>query len=266
MSDPDLLAATVEQLRRAGCVAAEEEAAELIGCTKGGRDRLPALIERRCQGEPLAWLVGAVQFCGVTVKVHPGVYVPRWQSEPLALAAVKHLPSEGLAVDLCTGSGAIALVMADRRPKAHVVATENEPLARACARDNGVEVYAGDLSAGLPLQLVGSFDVVTAVVPYVPTGELRLLPPDTLRYEPLGALDGGQDGMVFLHRAALEAARLLRPGGVLLLELGGDEADRLAPALAEHGFSPVSNLFDDEGDLRGVVCHRAKRGTRQRQA
>jgi release factor glutamine methyltransferase len=256
MSASDLLAATTEQLRRAGCVAAEEEAAELIAFTEGGRDVLPTLIERRCQGEPLAWLVGAVQFCGLTVKLHPGVYVPRWQSEPLALAAVKHLPPTGLAVDLCTGSGAIAVVMADRRPKARVVATENEPLALACARDNDVEVYSADLSDGLPHHLVGSFDVVTAVVPYVPTGELRLLPPDTLRYEPIGALDGGHDGLVFLQRAALEAAALLRPGGVLLLELGGDEADRLAPALATHGFNEVTDLSDDEGDLRGVVCLR----------
>ena len=193
-----------------------------------------------------------MRFCGETVFVCPGVYAPRWQSERLALEAVARLPEHGLAVDLCTGAGAIAVVLARRRPLARVVASEIDPLAVECARTNRVEVFEGDMTANLPAELLGQVDVVTAVVPYVPTGELRFLARDVLAYEPRRALDGGEAGTVFLVRAALEAAPLLRAGGSLLLELGGDEADLLRPVLAENGYREVELLVDEEGDPRAL--------------
>ena len=162
-----------------------------------------------------------------------------------------------MAVDLCTGSGAIAVVLARRRPKARVVATEIDSRAAACARGNGIEVVEGDMAAGLPAALAGRVDVVTAVVPYVPGGELRLLPRDVVAFEPRRALDGGADGTVHLARAAVAAARLLRPGGSLLLELGGDQAGLLGPLLAEHGYRETELLTDEEGDPRGLVCRYA---------
>ena len=242
------------QLRKAGCVAAEEEAAELVRAADGDTERLRELVERRSSGEPLAWLVGSIRFCGETVRVQPGVFVPRPQSERLALEAVARLPEHGLAVDLCTGAGAIAVVLARRRPLARVVASELDPLAAACARSNGVEVFAGDMAANLPGWLRGRVDVVTAVVPYVPTDELRLLPRDVLAFEPRRALDGGEAGTLFLIRAVLEAATLLRSGGSLLLELGGDEADLLRPVLAEKGYSDVELLLDEESDPRALLA------------
>ncbi|HXP32574.1 MAG TPA: hypothetical protein VN820_01095, partial [Acidimicrobiales bacterium] len=87
MGDQGDLERTAARLTAAGCVAAEEEAAELVDVAGRDRDRLAELVARRCSGEPLAWLTGTVHFCGETVLVHPGVYVPRWQSEPLALEA-----------------------------------------------------------------------------------------------------------------------------------------------------------------------------------
>lgn len=204
----------------------------------------------------MGWLVGWVGFCGERVLVHRGVYVPRWQSEPLALAAAARLPERGVAVDLCTGAGAIAVVLARRRPLARVVATEIDPVAVACARANGVEVFEGDMAIDLPAELAGQVDVVTAVVPYVPTGELRLLPRDVMAYEPRSALDGGTDGTTFLVRAVREVAGLLRPGGSLLLELGGDEAELLRPVLAECGYSDVELMVDEDGELRAVCCRR----------
>ncbi|MGH9129811.1 MAG: N5-glutamine methyltransferase family protein [Acidimicrobiales bacterium] len=253
------LDATAAELRRAGCVAAEEEAAELVAVAGGDSARLRRLVGRRCEGEPLAWLTSSVCFCGETVLVHPGVYVPRWQSEPLAREALARLPEHGSAVDLCTGAGAIAVVLARRRPSARVAATEIDPLAVACARANGVEVFQvevlqADMAACLPEALNGRVDVVTAVVPYVPTGELRLLPRDVLAYEPVRALDGGEDGARHLIRAAVEAASLLRPGGSLLLELGGDQADLLRPVLAENGYSGVELLADEDHDVRALLC------------
>lgn len=252
---PDL-DSTVRQLRSAGCVAAEDEAAELIGAAAGDVARLEALVARRCRGEPLAWLVGSVRFCGERVTIGAGVYVVRWQSEPLALEGARRLPDRGIAVDLCCGSGAVAVVMARRRPRARVVASDIDPVAVACARANGVEAYRGDMAAGLPDGVAGRADVVTCVPPYVPTGSLRLLPRDTVAFEPRAALDGGPDGTSLLRRAVAGGATLLRPGGSLLVELGGDEADLIGPALEEHGYRDVELVADHDGDLRALFCRR----------
>jgi release factor glutamine methyltransferase len=243
-------------LAQAGCIAPREEAAELSAAAEGDDSKLSDLVARRCTGEPLAWLVGSTVFCGERVRTCPGVYVPRPQSELLVREALARLPRSGLAVDLCTGSGAIAVALGRLRPQARVLATEADPAAVACARANGVTVYAGDMAAPLPEEIRGRVDVVTAVVPYVPSGELRLLPRDVLAHEPRRALDGGPDGADLLRRAVLEAAGLLRPGGSLLLELGGDEAELLAPLLAQTGYEDVRLLFDEEGDLRGLACRR----------
>ena len=241
-------------LQKAGCIAAREEAVELLAAAGGEPLALRELLARRCAGEPLAWLVGATRFCGERVSVCPGVYAPRPQSEALAYEACARLPERGLAVDLCTGSGAIAAALGRARPQACVLATEIDPLAAACARGNGVAVCLGDMAAPLPEQIRGQVDVVTAVVPYVPSDELRLLPRDVVAYEPRRALDGGVDGTDLLQRAILESVGLLRSGGALLLELGGRQADLLEPFLAENGYRDVRRLRDDEGDLRGLVC------------
>jgi release factor glutamine methyltransferase len=244
------------ELQRAGCVAAGDEAVELLAAARGDRGVLRELVSRRSAGEPLAWLVGSARFCGWRVSVCPGVYVPRPQTEALAREAIARLPGRGLAVDLCTGSGAVAVALARARPEARVLATEADPVAAACARDNGVDVRVGDMTAPLPGEVQGQVDVVTAVVPYVPTGELRLLPRDVVTFEPRGALDGGADGTDLLQRAVVESAGLLRPGGSLLLELGGREAGLLEPLLAQHGYRDVRLLRDEEGDPRGVACRR----------
>jgi release factor glutamine methyltransferase len=235
-------------------VAAEDEADELLEAAGGDVAALGSLVRRRCAGEPLAWLTGSVRFCGETVLVHPGTYVPRWQTEPMALSAADRLPELGTAVDLCTGTGAIAVALRRRRPRARVVGTEIDPVAAACARANGVEVYEGDLTAGLPRTFARAVDVITAVVPYVPTRRLRLLPRDVLEWEPRRALDGGEDGTDLLSRAALEAATLLRPEGSLLLELGAGQAELLHPILEEAGYRDVELIHDDDGDLRALAC------------
>ncbi len=243
-------------LRQAGCVAAEEEAAELLAFVAGDASRLAELLARRCTGEPLAWLVGSVQFCDQNVLVEPGVYVPRWQSEPMARAAAALLPENGTAVDLCTGSGAIAVVMTAQRPHARVLATDIDPLAVACARTNGIEAYQGDMASALPVGLAGEVDVVVAVAPYVPTDELQHLPRDVVAFEPLRALDGGPQGIDHLISAVRAGAGLLKPGGSLLLELGGDEANLLVPFLSEVGFSLPEYLVDEDDDVRAIICRR----------
>jgi release factor glutamine methyltransferase len=252
MEDRTPLASVTATLRAAGCVAAEDEASELLAATEGDPVRLAKLVAERVKGEPLAWLIGWVQFCDERVLVERGVYVPRWQSEPLARRAIARLRADGVAIDLCTGAGAIARVLRTAQPTARVIGTELDPLALACAARNGVEVYRGDLTAAIPPSLRGRADVITAVCPYVPTDELELLPRDVLAYESRLSLDGGIDGTTVVSRAARESTAFLRPGGTLLLELGGDEAELIVPLLDGLGYVEVEVFSDEDDDVRGI--------------
>ncbi|HEY7072978.1 MAG TPA: HemK family protein methyltransferase, partial [Acidimicrobiales bacterium] len=252
-------AALVERLEVAGCVAAGEEADELLAAVPDAAT-LEAWVRRREQGEPLAWITGTTWFCGRPLAVDAGLYVPRYQTEELATRAAAHLPAGGRAADLCTGTGAVAAHLAASVPGAAVVGVDVDPRAAACARRNRVPVVVGDL-AGPPLR-PGAFDLVTAVAPYVPTDALGLLPADVQRYEPRRALDGGADGLDLVRRVVAAAAGLLRPGGRLLLELGGDQDAALAPALAAAGFEPAEPWHDEDGDLRGIATRRRDPVTR----
>ena len=243
-----------QMLTEAGCIAACEEADELIQAAGGDPDVLDDLVSRRTHGEPIAWLTGAVTFCGVELFVAPGVYVPRWQTEPLARRAVTLLPPAGVAADLCTGAGAIAAVLAAGVPTARVLATELDVNAVQCARRNGVEVFEGFLDDPLPRELERRVDVMTAVVPYVPTDSLRLLPRDVQAFEPRLALDGGVDGQELLAAVVRRSARWLTPGGWLLLELGGDQAEPIGRLLREHRFEELDVMADEEGDPRAICA------------
>jgi release factor glutamine methyltransferase len=252
MPIPTELAALTDLLSSAGFIAAEEEAHELLARAAGDGELLDSLVARRLTGEPLAWITGRVSFCGVEIRIDPGVYVPRWQSEPLARRAVECLPAAGVAIDLCTGSGAIARTLTANRPGARVVASDIDARAVACAAANGVEVYRGDLFAPLPHALQGRVDVVVGVVPYVPTSALPLLQRDTFTFETTLSYDGGRDGTDILRRVLRETPRFLRRGGALLLELGGQQADLLRDDLARLGYVDVNVLMDDEDDVRGI--------------
>jgi len=236
-------------------VAAEAEAAELLAATHGDPDpgALEEAVRRRLRGEPLAWITGRSPFDGLEVAIDPGVYVPRWQSIELARRAAARLPGTGgTAVDVCTGSGSLALALRRARPGAKVLATDSDPRAVACARANGVAALLGDLFAPLPDDLRGRVDVVVGIVPYVPTPALDLLPRDTLTFEDATHYDGGPDGTAILRRVVVEAPRFLRPAGALLLEIGGDQADVLRPLLERSGYADITTWTDEDGDLRGI--------------
>ena len=241
-------------LTEAGCVAPGEEADELIRTAAGDQAVLGDLVARRTDGEPLAWLTGSVMFGGIRLLVTPGVYVPRLQTEPLTRRAATLLPSGGVAVDLCTGAGAIAVVLATAVPAARVLATELDLDAVLCARRNGVEVFEGFLDDPLPRALEHRVDVITAVVPYVPTDALRLLPRDVQAFEPRLALDGGADGMDLLMQVVRRSGHWLRPGGWLLLELGTAQAEPIGRRLHEVGFGEPDVMTDEDGDPRAVCA------------
>jgi len=248
------------RLFSAGFVAAEDEAKELLARAAGDGELLDSLVARRLTGEPLAWIIGKVVFCGVEIRIDPGVYVPRWQSEPLARRALEYLPETGVAIDLCTGSGAIARVLTANRTAARVVASDVDPRAVACATANGVEVYLGDLFAPLPRTLQGRVDVIVGVVPYVPTPALPNLQRDTFTFESTLAYDGGPDGTDILRRVVRESPRFLRRGGALLLELGGEQADALRGQLARLGYLDVRVLIDEDDDVRGIESRLGESG------
>jgi len=250
VTDP-LRAAVVGRLVAAGCVAAAEEATELLA-TAADQATLAAWLGRREQGQPLAWIIGTVRFCGHPLHVAPGVYVPRIQSEDLARRAAALLAERGRALDLCTGTGAVAVHLKAQVPTATVIGLDVDLRAAACARRNGVPTVLADLDE--PLRSGEGFDLVPAVAPYVPTGELGLLASDVQRHEPRLALDGGADGLDVLRRIVAAAGRLLRPGGWLLVEVGGDQDEGLTPTLAVDGFDLVTPWRDADGDLRGIAA------------
>jgi len=246
----------VRALAVGGCVTSGAEADTLLRASSEGVGPVEELIARRLRGEPLAWITGSVRFYGIRIRVDPGVFVPRPHTETLARRAASLLPAEGIAVDLCTGSGAVAAVLGSTSPRATVVATDIDAVAVACARRNGVRALVGNLDEPLPPSLLRRVDVMTAVVPYVPTGELHLLPRDALANEPRRALDGGPRGTTVLVQAAEAAARWLRPGGTVFLEIGGDQAGEMTVTLADAGLREIRVHRDDEGRDRAIEARR----------
>ena len=203
-------------------------------------------------GEPLAWITGHVSFCGRRIVVRQGVYVPRWQSEPLARRAVAVLPAGGRMIDLCTGSGAIAATVAAAVDGAQVVATDDDDTAVACATGNGVDARRGDLFSPCDPTWRGHVDVITAVAPYVPSAHLSLL----RSTEPVPSLDGGEDGLDVVRRIVRDAPRWLAPGGHLLLEVGAPQVEAMHAMTDGTVLRWVDVLVDGDGDVSGV--HLAK--------
>jgi release factor glutamine methyltransferase len=246
------LASVTRALERAGCVAAGAEAAELVAAAADGK-ALRQMLARRETGEPLAWITGRTTFCGLDVAVQPGVYVPRWQTEPLARLAARLLPPGGVGVDLCTGAGAVGLFMQRARPASRVVATEIEPVAAACARRNGLVVFEGHLDEPLPIELASRVDVMTGVLPYVPSDAFHLLPRDVASFEPRRSLDGGDGGVALVSAAVRHSPRWVKAGGWLLLEVGGDQVGEVTSMMTTAGYGDIEVLEDEDGDPRGIA-------------
>ncbi|MFF4454937.1 putative protein N(5)-glutamine methyltransferase [Streptomyces goshikiensis] len=237
-----MLISLVERLRAAGCVFAEEEADLLVGAaTDDGH--LSELLARRVAGEPLEMVVGWAGFCGLRMEVGEGVFVPRRRSEFLASEAAALTPRAGaVVVDLCCGVGALGAAVAHRvGGGVELHAADIDPAALAYARRNvapfGGRVHEGDLYAALPAGLRGRVDVLVVNAPYVPTGELGLLPAEARDHEPLVSLDGGADGLDIHRRVAAQAAHWLAPGGHLLIETGEHQYPVTAAALRAAGLT-----------------------------
>ena len=209
------------------------------------------LIKRRLAGEPVAYLVHETEFWGMTLAIEPAVLVPRSDSETVIEVVLAVRPERATTtriLDLCTGSGALALALAKEYPAAHVIATELSPGAAAVARSNAgrnafgtrVEVREGDLFAPVAGE---RFQLIVANPPYIPSAVIATLSAEVKR-EPVMALDGGADGLVFYDRICATARDYLEPGGALVVEHGYDQAETVHARFVAAGFQAVTLVKD----------------------
>jgi release factor glutamine methyltransferase len=257
----------VERLRTAGCVFAEDEA-ELLVSAAATAGELEAMVARRVEGEPLEYVVGWADFCGVRLVVEPGIFVPRHRSELLVREAVRLLQgrSSPVVVDLCCGTGALGAAVAASRRDVQVYAADVDPAAVRCARLNLAdwdgEVFEGDLFDALPQSLRGTIDVLVANVPYVPTEAVALMPAEARLHERRATLDGGADGLDVLRRVSAQAAGWLSPSGHLLVETGQAQAPTARAVLTGDGLT-ARTVESDDGDATVVTGCRDETGRTQ---
>jgi len=208
-----------------------------------------AALQRRMQGEPLAYITGHQEFYGLGLQVDARVLCPRADTETLVDWALQVLPTNGQVVDLGTGSGAIALAIQHQRPDAQMhardISADALAVAQANARSLGLEVA---FSQGAWLHgLDGPWDAIVSNPPYIAAADPHLA---ALTHEPLQALASGADGLDDLRTIVKQAASRLKPGGWLLLEHGYDQADAVCAMLRSAGFADVQSRHDLAGIAR----------------
>ena len=252
----------VARLRAAGCVFAEEEA-RLLHEAADGPETLEQLVRRRVAGLPLEQVLGWAAFAGLRVRVEPGVFVPRRRTELLVREALRVLPAgRAVVVDLCCGSGAVGAALLTARPtwSCTRLTSTRRPCGAPGATSRRAAVHEGDLYAALPSSLRGRVDLLVANAPYVPSGAVRLMPPEARDHEPLVALDGGGDGVDVHRRIAAGALAWLCRGGRLLVETSEEQAPATIAAFAAGGF--VGEVVHDDDTGGTVVVSRTPAGVR----
>ncbi len=229
--------------------------------------RVGSLIERRALHEPLQYVLGSQEFCGVGFAVKPGVLIPRPESELLVEEAILLLRSQTQPVilDVGTGSGCLAISLARALKQAVVIASDLSVSALQVAKFNAgkharnaqILWLAGDLLAPLlSSSLAGKVTAIIANLPYISHEEWDRLSPDVKGFEPRLALDGGPDGLDVYRRLLQEAPRVLTPDGIVLMEIGIGQADCLREEVEDSEFFDVMKI---ESDLQGIprmVCVR----------
>ena len=233
----------IGRLRAAGCVFAEDEADLLLSAGLAPSELANAL-QRRVEGFPLEHILGWAEFCGLRIRVGPGVFVPRRRTELLVreAAALLGAATTPVVVDLCCGSGAVGTALAVLVPGIEVHASDVDPAAVRCARLNvlpvGGVLHEGDLYAALPARLRGNVDMLAVNAPYVPTASISSMPHEARVHEPRVSLDGGPDGLDIQRRVIAGAGAWLRQGGYLLIETSRLQAPDTAAAMVGGGLNP----------------------------
>ena len=258
MTPRDAYRLTLQALKQAGVPDPAPDAGWLLGhvlnrpalearldmdstLSPGQEALLRDLTQKRQARIPLQYLLRTQSFLGRSFSVDERALIPRPETELLAELAVSALGSSGRALDLCCGTGCLAITMALERPSCDIWAADLSPAALSLARENAARLGAcvtfrqGDLFA--PLQ-GETFDLIVSNPPYIPSAECPALQEEVL-YEPVMALDGGTDGLDFYRRIAREAPMHLTRGGWIMLELGDGEAEAVSALLADAGFEEL---------------------------
>ena len=279
----EIISKSASYLAGAGLTAARLEAELLVGLVVGldrtqlyvqydrqiGEAELerlrPLLLARAKERIPVAYLTGHKYFLALDLVVPETVFIPRPETEELVEAVVSRLAvahEEPLTVlDLCTGTGAIALSLAKRYSSSRITAVDLSPAAVGAAMDNArrlglagrVHVHQGDLWEAVPPE---SFDVIVSNPPYIPTTALAELPEEVRRHEPSSALDGGADGLEFYRRIMAGVYLRLKSHGLLALEHGEEQSDAIAELARQHDLVQIEQLMDLSGRPRILLARR----------
>lgn len=228
--------------------------------------KLAPMIERRLAGEPVAYITGEWEFYGLPILVNENVLIPRVDTEllvDLALRAVRGKKMDARILDLCCGSGCIGCAIAHELPASRVVMADISSEALSISRKN---IFRNSLTPRVtcleanvlepPPMLIGNFDLVVCNPPYIPSADINSLDKSVKSYEPIGALDGGDDGLEF-YRAVLKHWKgVLRHGGLMLFEVGIGQAEEVRTMMLMAGFLGVEIATDTGGIDRVVIGRR----------
>ncbi len=226
--------------------------------TSTQQERVAALVRRRAEGEPVAYILGEREFYGRRFKVTPDVLIPRPDTELLVDAALESLPQNRPAriLDLGTGSGCIAISLALERPDCHITAVDISPAALAVATKNAAELGAQVhflLSNWFNAVPALQYDLIVSNPPYIEQDDAHLIQGDLPR-EPLHALASGNDGLDAIRRIAADSPRFLLPGGTLLLEHGWQQSEAVQSLLSQAGYRRIMPRQDLSGIRRVVIA------------
>ncbi|NOZ68050.1 MAG: peptide chain release factor N(5)-glutamine methyltransferase [Deferribacteres bacterium] len=226
---------------------------------------LREMARRRSRREPLQYILGCTDFAGLEISVGPGVLIPRPETELMAEYAVKALSAQGpasgrqraMVLDLCTGSGCLALALAKAFPDSRVFGVDISETALGYARENArlngtgnVQFLRGHLFE--PLRGSRLFDLIISNPPYIKTSDINGLQPEVRDWEPISALDGGEDGLDFYREIIPSAGRFLRHRGILMLELGAGSAEAVAGMFGREGYGRIQ-VFKDYAGIKRVI-------------
>jgi protein-(glutamine-N5) methyltransferase, release factor-specific len=214
------------------------------------------LIERRSKRIPLSYVIGTRDFFGLTFKVDENVLIPEQETELLVEEVIKH--SEGKSVlDMCTGSGCIAISIALFGKPSKVAASDISEKALKVARENAKSLKAGEISfiqGDMFENVTDKFDIIVSNPPYIETGEIDELMPEVRDYIPRLALDGDIDGLKFYRIISKEAVKKLNKNGRIFYEIGYNQSRAVASILLENGFTDVKIMKDYSGLDRIVMA------------
>jgi len=219
---------------------------------------LRGLVKRRVAGEPLQYVIGEAEFCGLKLAVDRRVLIPRPETELLVEVVAARQPAT--VVDVGTGSGCIALALAQRLPAAEITATDISPDALAVARANAARFNLKNFTRFLTGDLLSVFadsltvDAIVSNPPYIASGELAQLPREVKDFEPAQALFAGVDGLEVIRRLVLDAKRWLSPTGFVALEIGAGQCAAVAELFGGAGYTVAQVEKDLQGHERVIVA------------